>query len=38
MLKILLPRVREYWKYAAITPLFMVGEVAMEVLIPTLMA
>ena len=38
MLKILLSRVREYWKYAAITPLFMVGEVAMEVLIPTLMA
>ena len=38
MLRILLSRVREYWKYAAITPLFMIGEVAMEVLIPTLMA
>ena len=38
MLKTLLSRVREYKKYAFITPLFMVGEVAMEVLIPTLMA
>lgn len=38
MLKTLLSRVREYWKFAAITPLLMVGEVAMEVLIPTLMA
>ncbi len=38
MLRTLLSRVREYRKYAFITPLFMVGEVAMEVLIPTLMA
>ncbi len=38
MLKTLLSRVREYKKYAFITPLMMVGEVAMEVLIPTLMA
>ncbi len=37
MLKILLSRVREYKKYAFITPLFMIGEVAMEVLIPTMM-
>ena len=37
MLKILLSRVREYKKFAFITPLFMIGEVAMEVLIPTLM-
>ena len=37
MLKILLSRVREYRKYAFITPLFMIGEVAMEVLIPTMM-
>lgn len=38
MLKTLLSRVREYKKYAFITPLLMIGEVAMEVLIPTLMA
>ena len=38
MLKTLLSRVREYRKFAFITPLLMVGEVAMEVLIPTLMA
>ncbi len=38
MLKTLLSRVREYRKYAFITPLLMIGEVAMEVLIPTLMA
>ena len=38
MLKALLSRVREYRKFAFITPLLMVGEVAMEVLIPTLMA
>ena len=38
MLKSLLSRVREYKKYAFLTPLMMVGEVAMEVLIPTLMA
>ena len=37
MLRILLSRVREYRIYAFITPLFMVGEVAMEVLIPTMM-
>ncbi len=38
MIKTLLKRVRQYkWK-ALVTPLFMVGEVAMEVLIPTLMA
>ena len=38
MLKTLLSRVREYKKFAFITPLLMIGEVAMEVLIPTLMA
>ena len=38
MIGILLKRVRQYKKYAFITPLFMIGEVAMEVLIPTLMA
>ena len=38
MLKTLLSRVREYKKYAFITPVMMVLEVAMEVLIPTLMA
>ncbi len=38
MLKTLLSRVREYRKFAFITPLLMVGEVAMEVLIPTMMA
>lgn len=38
MIKTLLSRVRQYKKYAIITPLMMVGEVAMEVLIPTLMA
>lgn len=38
MIKTLLSRVRQYkWK-ALVTPVFMVGEVAMEVLIPTLMA
>lgn len=38
MIKTLLNRVRQYkWK-ALVTPVFMVGEVAMEVLIPTLMA
>ncbi len=38
MVRVLLKRVREYKKYAFITPLFMIGEVALEVLIPTLMA
>lgn len=38
MIKNLFSRVREYKKSAMITPVFMVGEVAMEVLIPTLMA
>ena len=38
MLKTLLSRVEQYKKYAFITPLLMIGEVAMEVLIPTLMA
>ena len=38
MLKTLLSRVREYRKFAFITPLLVVGEVAMEVLIPTMMA
>ncbi len=37
MLKTLLSRVREYRIFAIITPLFMVGEVAMEVMIPALM-
>lgn len=38
MLKTLFSRVRQYKKYAMITPISMIGEVAMEVLIPTLMA
>ena len=38
MLKTLLSRVQQYKKYAFITPLLMIGEVAMEVMIPTLMA
>ncbi len=38
MVKSLFSRVRQYkWK-AVVTPIFMVGEVAMEVIIPTLMA
>lgn len=32
------PYVRQYKKWAFVTPLFMIGEVAMEVAIPTLMA
>ena len=35
MIKKLARRVREYKKYAIATPLFMVGEVAMETLIPS---
>ena len=38
MIKKLLARVREYRKQAVATPLFMVGEVAMEALIPMIMA
>lgn len=38
MIKKLARRVREYKKYAIATPLFMVGEVAMETLIPMIMA
>lgn len=38
MIKNLFSRVREYKKDAIITPILMIGEVAMEVLIPTLMA
>ena len=34
MLKTLLSRVREYKKYAFLTPLMMVGEVAMEDVLP----
>ena len=38
MIRTLLKSVREYKLYAILAPLMMVGEVAMEVLIPTLMA
>ena len=38
MIKKLLASVREYRKQAIATPLFMVGEVAMEALIPMIMA
>ena len=38
MIKKLAMRVRQYKKYAIATPLFMVGEVAMETLIPMIMA
>lgn len=38
MIKKLAQRVREYKKYAIATPLFMIGEVAMETLIPMIMA
>ena len=38
MIKKLLARVREYKRQAVATPLFMVGEVAMEALIPMIMA
>ncbi len=38
MLKNLLPRIREYKGLAILTPILMVGEVAMEVFIPFLMA
>ncbi len=38
MLKALASRVREYKKETILTPLFMVGEVFMEVLIPAIMA
>ena len=37
MIMNLFSRVREYKKSAIITPVFMVGEVAMEVFIPMLM-
>ena len=38
MIKSLFSRVREFKKYAFLSPISMIGEVAMEVLIPTLMA
>ena len=38
MFKILAGRIGEYKKATILTPLFMVGEVAMEVIIPTVMA
>ena len=38
MIKKLASRVREYKKQAIATPLFMIGEVAMEALIPMIMA
>ena len=38
MIKELMKSLREYRFYALITPVLMVGEVLMEVLIPTLMA
>lgn len=38
MIKKLLSYVGEYKKYAIITPLFMIGEVIMEILIPLIMA
>ena len=38
MIKKLAARVRQYKKHAVATPLFMVGEVSMEVLIPLIMS
>ena len=38
MIKKLASRVREYKKQTIATPLFMVGEVAMEALIPTIIS
>lgn len=38
MIKLLAKSIREYKKYAIATPLLMIGEVAMEVLIPMIMA
>jgi ATP-binding cassette subfamily B protein len=38
MIKKLAARVRQYKKQAIATPLFMVGEVAMEALIPMIMS
>lgn len=38
MFKYLLPRIREYKSYAILTPILMIGEVWMEVLIPYIMA
>lgn len=38
MIKTLFSHVREYKKYAIASPLLIIGEVAMEVLIPTIMA
>lgn len=38
MIRQLSRSIREYKMYAILAPLMMVGEVAMEVLIPTLMA
>ena len=38
MIKKLAKSIREYKTSALLTPLYMIGEVAMEVLIPTLMA
>ena len=38
MLKILASKIGEYKKETILTPLFMMGEVAMETIIPTVMA
>ena len=38
MLKVLFSRIREFWKWTLVTPFFMIGEVAMDVLIPTIMS
>ena len=38
MIKTLARSIREYKYYAILAPFMMIGEVAMEVLIPTLMA
>ena len=38
MLKTLLAEVKQYKKASILTPVFMVGEVVMEILIPMLMA
>ncbi len=38
VIRTLLSCVGEYWKYVILTPIFMIGEVAMEVMIPKKMA
>ena len=38
MLRTLLKEVKEYWKASVVTPFFMILEVAMEMIIPLLMA